>query len=81
MTMRGGNSPNSMYRWTCPFCGKSRTNVAIESEDGKNNAITALQTHITALGGDGHGPQHEVPSGLEEEWFANHVEEVDGRGK
>lgn len=48
------------YQWTCPVCGKSKTNQSGGESEGRN-AINALRAHIAASDGDGHGPRHAFP--------------------
>lgn len=72
MTRRGGPEWNAErkngrpverggFRWTCPFCGKSRLNRT-DGEEGRKNATAALRTHIMASGGDEHGPRNGFPT-------------------
>ena len=66
----------SGYRWTCPYCGTSRT-TASTGEDGEKNAMAALRAHVHASVGDGHGPRNSFPP----EFLAlsRHVVEVERR--
>lgn len=66
------------YRWTCPFCGKSRTNTST-GEAGKSNAVAALRTHIIASDGADHGPKNEYPADADQHTLSEHVTRVEGR--
>ena len=68
------------YRWTCPFCGTSRSNPAGEEAD-EGNAVTALRSHVRASDGDGHGPSSAYPDGFDPATFDEHVVGVDRRGE
>lgn len=65
------------YRWTCPICGKSRLNRS-NGDEGEENAIAALRTHVMASDGAGHGPLNEYPAEFEREKLTNHVLRVEG---
>lgn len=74
---RGEPPHEDGFRWECPVCEKSRVNAA----DDEDNAVSALQTHLTASSGDGHGPRNEMPSDLDSSTLSAHVVRVDDGGK
>lgn len=61
------------YKWTCPYCGTTRTNTA-GGPDGEANATVALRNHITTSAGGGHHPRNEFPP--EEVSLTAHVTRV-----
>ncbi len=75
---RGSTDTEEGFRWECPFCGESRLKP-LEGESGKQNAITALRSHIMATDGRRHGPKNAFPDGFERaELTDNVVVEGDG---
>ena len=75
-----GAPDGTRYRWTCPFCGTSRSNPAGEEVD-ERNAITALRSHVLASDGDGHGPQNAYPEGFDPSSLGERVVRIDRRGE
>lgn len=73
----GGPALDTEFTWDCPFCGKSRTKRSTE-EDGAENAVTALRSHIISSDGGGHGPRNELPADSELP-LLEYVYRVDGR--
>jgi len=69
-------NPENGYQWRCPYCGKSRVNAA-DGEQGRQNALSALQNHIYASDGDGHGPRRDHPDDIDEQVFSEYVDRVD----
>lgn len=73
----GGPSTETKFKWTCPYCRKSRI-IRYTGEEGREeNAVVALRSHIAASDGDGHGPRNELPADLERTLF-EYVYRVDG---
>lgn len=77
---RPGNSHSRSagFQWTCPFCGKSRTNKSTE-ESGQENATAALRAHIIASDGADHGPTNEYPTDAERLALSEYVVRMDSR--
>lgn len=73
----GGPPTETEFKWTCPYCRKSRIIRYTEEEERKEeNTVAALRSHITASDGDGHGPRNELPADLERTLF-EYVSRVD----
>lgn len=65
-------------RWTCPFCGESRTSL-VAGGGRREGAMNSLRTHIRATDGNGHGPKHQYPMDPDSLALAEHVRWFDVR--
>ena len=56
-----GHSAVTIYRWTCPICGESRTGMASDGENPLGKAEFSLRQHVKTSEGDGHGAANVYP--------------------
>ena len=63
----------SGFEWRCPVCSESRVNVT----DNEKDAVVALQIHIRASDGGGHGPVNDFPADVDASKLADRVVRVD----
>ena len=66
----------SLYKWDCPVCDAS--NIGTAKKDGpRTHGLQALQSHIRAKKGNGHGPQYAIPEQWSSEKLGQCVEAAD----
>ena len=62
-----------MYRWICPVCDVSNVGFAGQ-ENPRTSALKAIQSHIRAEHGDGHGVEYEIPGKWTTETLDPHID-------
>ena len=62
-----------LYNWVCPICNASKIGTA-EQTDPLTSGLFALQSHIRATEGGGHGTQHSIPAEWTDETLRQCVE-------
>ena len=77
---QSGNSvyfgTESVYKWECPVCDASNIGTA-ETDTPITSGLQALQSHIRAKKGDGHGPQYAIPEKWGDERLEQYVKAAD----
>ena len=61
----GDRASVTVYRWTCPICGASRTGMASGNEDPLVKAEFSLRQHVVTTDDDGHGRANAYPPGFD----------------
>ena len=62
-----------LYKWVCPVCETS--NIGSAEKNGPiAGGLHALQSHIRAKAGDGHGPQYVLSERWTERKLRQYVE-------
>lgn len=55
----------TVFRWTCPICGESRTGMASGQENPLGKAEFSLCQHVQTRADDAHGPANAFPAGFD----------------
>lgn len=61
----GTASSVTVFRWTCPICGESRTGMASGQENPLGKAEFSLRQHVQTRDDDAHGPANAFPAGFD----------------
>lgn len=71
---RGASSNGTIYTWTCPYCGTSRSKVVSERAPAEH----ALKLHVLNSEGKGHEQRNSYPPTLDTDALDQYVTRSDG---